>query len=97
MPKTRLLDRLRNAIRIRQYSLATEKAYVGWVRRLILFHGKRHHAENRDQSPFRPEDQFIPISTMAAVRQEIGTGYIKYSFNTASILYLARQSSRIFP
>jgi integron integrase len=45
MSKTRLLDRVRNAIRIRQYSPATEKAYVGWVRRFILFHEKRHPAE----------------------------------------------------
>lgn len=45
MSKTRLLDRVRNAIRIRQFSLATEKAYVGWVRRYVLFHGKRHPAE----------------------------------------------------
>ena len=45
MSKTRLLDRVRNAIRIRQYSVATEKAYVGWVRRFILFHGKCHPAE----------------------------------------------------
>ena len=45
MSKTRLLDRVCNAIRIRHYSLVTEKAYVGWVRRFILFHGKRHPAE----------------------------------------------------
>jgi hypothetical protein len=45
MSEPRLLDRVRDAIRIRQYSLATEKAYVSWVRRLILFHGKRHPAE----------------------------------------------------
>ena len=45
MSKLRHLDRVRNAIRVRQYSMATEKAYVGWVRRFILFHGKRHPAE----------------------------------------------------
>jgi integron integrase len=41
----RLLDRLRESIRLRQYSLRTERAYVGWTRRFILFHGKRHPAE----------------------------------------------------
>lgn len=45
MPKPRLLDRVRDAIRLRHYSLATEKAYVSWVRRLILFHGMKHPAE----------------------------------------------------
>ena len=38
----RLLDRLRDALRTRRYSLRTERAYVGWARRFILFHGKRH-------------------------------------------------------
>jgi len=42
MSQPRLLDRMRNAIRVRQYSMATERAYLGWVRRFILFHGKRH-------------------------------------------------------
>ena len=45
MSKPGLLDRVRNAIRVRQYSLATEKAYLGWIRRFILFHDKRHPAE----------------------------------------------------
>lgn len=41
----RLLDRVRAAIRVRHYSLRTEETYVGWVRRFILFHGKRHPME----------------------------------------------------
>ena len=38
----RLLDRLRRTIRVRHYSIRTESAYVDWVRRFILFNGKRH-------------------------------------------------------
>ena len=41
----RLLDRVRHAIRARHYSLRTEEAYVGWIRRYILFHKKRHPME----------------------------------------------------
>ena len=41
----RLLDRVRLAIRARHYSLRTEEAYVAWIRRFILFHGKRHPVE----------------------------------------------------
>jgi len=41
----RLLDRVRQAIRVRHYSRRTEKAYVAWTRRYILFHGKRHPSE----------------------------------------------------
>jgi len=38
----RLLERVRAALRTRHYSARTEQAYVGWIRRFILFHGKRH-------------------------------------------------------
>ena len=42
MPKSPLLERVRNAIRIRHYSLRTEQSYIHWIRRFILFHKKRH-------------------------------------------------------
>jgi hypothetical protein len=45
MSGIRLLERVRNAIRVRQYSLAAEKAYSGWIVRFIMFHHKRHPAE----------------------------------------------------
>ena len=44
-PRPRLLDRLREVLRVRHYSLRTEEAYVDWVRRFILFHGKKHPLE----------------------------------------------------
>jgi integrase len=44
-PKPRLLDRVREALRARHYSRRTEKAYVAWIRRYILFHHKRHPLE----------------------------------------------------
>ena len=40
----RLLDRVREANRLRHGSRSTEKSYIGWIRRFILFHGKRHPA-----------------------------------------------------
>lgn len=40
--KPRLLDQVRATLRRRHYSYRTEQAYVGWIRRYILFHGKRH-------------------------------------------------------
>jgi len=36
---------VRLAVRRRHYSPRTERAYVGWIRRFILFHGKRHPEE----------------------------------------------------
>ncbi len=37
-----LLDQVRERVRLKHYSPSTEKAYVTWIRRFILFHGKRH-------------------------------------------------------
>ena len=45
MTTIRLLDRVRNAIRVRHYSHSTERAYIAWVRRFVLFHNKRHPSE----------------------------------------------------
>src|SRR5712692_5104632 len=44
-PKPKLLDQVRLAIRTRHYSYMTEKAYVGWIKRFIFFHNKRHPVE----------------------------------------------------
>jgi len=44
-PRPRLLDLLRKAVRVRHYSPRTEEAYVRWVTRFVVFHGKRHPAE----------------------------------------------------
>jgi integrase len=43
--RPRLLDIVRERIRMRHYSPRTERAYVGWIRRFILFHHKRHPRE----------------------------------------------------
>ncbi len=42
MERPRLLDRMRGVLRTRHYSIRTEDAYVQWVKRFILFHGKKH-------------------------------------------------------
>jgi len=40
--KPKLLQQVRQELRVRHYSLRTEEAYLQWIRRFILFHGKRH-------------------------------------------------------
>jgi integron integrase len=41
----KLLDQVRDRIRVKHYSIRTEKLYVQWIKRFILFHGKRHPQE----------------------------------------------------
>ena len=43
-PSEKLLQRTKRLLRAKHYSRRTEKAYLGWIRRFILFHGKRHPA-----------------------------------------------------
>ena len=44
MSPPKLLDRVREAIRTRHYSRRTEEAYVHWIRKYIVFHGKKRPA-----------------------------------------------------
>ncbi|MBB3825077.1 integrase [Xanthomonas arboricola] len=44
-PPLRLLDQVRERLRVRHYSLRTEQAYISWIRRFILASGKRHPAQ----------------------------------------------------
>lgn len=41
----RLLDQVRGKIRLKHHSIRTEQAYVDWIKRFILHHGKRHPRE----------------------------------------------------
>jgi integron integrase len=43
--KPKLMDQVRQQIRVRHLSRRTEKAYLHWIRRFILYHGKRHPDE----------------------------------------------------
>ncbi|HKP71716.1 MAG TPA: phage integrase N-terminal SAM-like domain-containing protein [Pyrinomonadaceae bacterium] len=45
MSKPKLLERVRAVARMRHISLGTERAYSDWIKRFILFHGKRHPEE----------------------------------------------------
>jgi Phage integrase, N-terminal SAM-like domain len=62
-----LIEQLRGRIRVKHYSIRTEQAYVDWVRRFILFHGKRHP---RDMGAKEVE----ALLTDLAVRRRVSTG-----------------------
>lgn len=42
---SKLLDQVRDLIRLKHYSMRTERAYADWIKRFILFHHKRHPKE----------------------------------------------------
>ncbi len=41
-PKLRFMDQCREVMRFQHFSIRTEEAYLGWIRRFILWSGKRH-------------------------------------------------------
>lgn len=43
--KSALLEAVRNRCRVKHYSIRTEEAYLGWIKRFIFFHNKRHPGE----------------------------------------------------
>ena len=45
--KVKLLDQVREIIRLKHYSIRTEESYVGWIRKFILLHA------NADCRPLR--------------------------------------------
>jgi hypothetical protein len=47
--KPKLLDQVRDVMRRKHYSIRTEQSYIDWIRRFILFHGKCHPLEMREQ------------------------------------------------
>jgi hypothetical protein len=40
MTKPKLLDRVREQIRLRHYSIRTEKTYIYWIKQYVYYHQK---------------------------------------------------------
>ena len=76
----RLLDQVRQVLRVRHYALRTEECYVQWIKRFILFQGKRHP---RDLGAAEVE-QFL---TDLAVRGHVSASTQNQALNALVFLY----------
>jgi len=75
-----LLDQVRDAIRRKHYAYRTEQSYVYWIKRYILFHGKRHPADMG-----KPEiEQFL---THLAVDQHVAASTQNQALSALLFLY----------
>ena len=74
------LDEVRNAIRLRHYSIRTEQAYVDWIRRFIFFHGKRHPRE-------MAEVEVRSFLTHLAVARNVAASTQNQALNALVFLY----------
>ena len=79
-PPPKLMDRVRQAIRLRHYSRRTEEAYLGWIRRFILFHGKRHPME-------MGEVEVTAFLTSLAVRRRVSASTQNQALSAILFLY----------
>ncbi|MEA3334551.1 MAG: integron integrase [Chloroflexota bacterium] len=76
----RLLDQVRDLIRLKHYAYSTEKTYVQWIKRFILFHNKRHP---RDMG--RPEiEAFL---THLAVERNVKASTQNQAYSALLFLY----------
>jgi integron integrase len=78
--KPKLLEQLREALRVRRYSRRTEQTYCHWVRRYIHFHGVRHPAE-------MGEPEINAFLTDLAVRRNVGASTQTQALSALLFLY----------
>lgn len=78
--KSPFLNKVRNAIRVRHYSVRTEKAYLGWVKRFILFNNKRHPDK-------MGEKEVAAFLTDLAVNGKVAAATQNQALNALNFLY----------
>jgi integron integrase len=81
-PKPKLLQQMREAMMLRHYSPRTQQAYVSWVRRFVLFHGKRHPAQ-------LGEPEVTAFLTHLATRRRVSASTQNQAL--AALLFLYRE------
>lgn len=79
-PPRRLLDQVRDRLRTKHYSYRTEQSYLHWIKRFILFHGKRHPKE-------MAESEIESFLTDLAVRRKVAAATQNQAFNAILFLY----------
>ena len=78
--KSPFLEQVRHAIRVRHYSIRTETAYLDWVKRFILFHGKRHPQD-------MGESEVSAFLTHLAVNRNVAASTQNQGLNALAFTY----------
>ncbi|MDQ3799141.1 MAG: integron integrase [Acidobacteriota bacterium] len=80
MQKPKLLDQVRNLMRLRHLSYKTERAYISYIREYILFHDKKHPAE-------MGVNEIRDYLTHLAVEKNVAASTQNVAFNALLFLY----------
>jgi site-specific recombinase XerD len=76
----KLLDQVRHIIRKKHYSIRTEQAYTDWIKRFILFHGKRHPKD-------MGETEISQYISYLAVKKNVAASTQNQALNAIVFLY----------
>lgn len=89
-PPKKLLEQVSDVIRLKHYSYKTEKSYVNWIKRYIIFHNKRHPKEMSG----REVEEFL---THLAVKANVAASTQNQALNAILFLYLVKLELEIKP
>ncbi len=78
--KSPFLEEVRQVLRVQHYAIRTEKSYIDWIRRFILFHGKRHPCE-------MGEAEVATFLTHLSVNRKVAPGTQGQALNALVFLY----------
>ncbi len=78
--KPKLLDQARGKMRRKHMALSTEKSYISWMRRYILFHNKRHPKD-------MAESEIEAFLTSLAIDGNVAASTQNQAFNAILFLY----------
>ncbi|MDT8317232.1 MAG: integron integrase [bacterium] len=79
-PSQKLLDKVRDKIRVKHYSIRTEEAYTYWIKKFIFFHNKRHPSE-------MGEPEIESFLTHLAVTENVSPSTQNQALNALVFLY----------
>jgi integron integrase len=90
MTAGQVIDKMRDKIRLKHYSLATEKSYIGWVRRYIAWHVARVTAGTAAADSTAEVEAFL---TWLATQQRVSASTQNVAFN--ALLFLYREALQV--
>jgi hypothetical protein len=80
MPTPKLLDQVRTVVRVKHFSLSTERAYVGWIRRFILYHDKRHPRDMGEAEIRQFPSQLAVVQKISASTQTVALSALLFLY-----------------
>lgn len=84
----KLLDQVRDRIRRKGYSIRTEKSYAHWIRRFILFHGKRHPVDMGGPEVEAFLTDLAVVGNVAAATQNLALSAILFLYREVLVIDL---------